>query len=125
MALYLGSGPVAQAFLLAFTIPNMLRRIFAEGSFNKVFIPIFMGVKESKRDANELVTIVFFVFSYTEIVHLSIVLSLYPFDSAIIMYCNTASNSCFKIFVVLSILCSWPMILAHACVVVMKECLCC
>ena len=60
MALYLGSGPVAQAFLLAFTIPNMLRRIFAEGSFNKVFIPIFISVKESKRDANELVTIVFF-----------------------------------------------------------------
>ena len=62
MALYLGSGPVAQAFLLAFTIPNMLRRIFAEGSFNKVFIPIFISVKESKRDANELVTIVFFLY---------------------------------------------------------------
>ncbi len=59
LALYLGSGPVAQAFLLAFTIPNMLRRIFAEGSFNKVFIPIFVGVKETKKDANELVTIVF------------------------------------------------------------------
>ena len=60
LALYLGSGPVAQAFLLAFTIPNMLRRIFAEGSFNKVFIPIFVGVKGSKKNANELVTIVFF-----------------------------------------------------------------
>ena len=60
LALYLGSGPVAQAFLLAFTIPNMLRRIFAEGSFNKVFIPIFVGVKGSKKDTNELVTIVFF-----------------------------------------------------------------
>ena len=45
LALFLGSGPVAQAFLLAFTVPNMLRRIFAEGSFNKVFIPIFIGVK--------------------------------------------------------------------------------
>ncbi len=60
LALYLGSGPVAQAFLLAFTIPNMLRRIFAEGSFNKVFIPIFVGVKGNKKNANELVTIVFF-----------------------------------------------------------------
>ena len=60
LALYLGSGPVAQAFLLAFTIPNMLRRIFAEGSFNKVFIPIFVDVKGSKKNANELVTIVFF-----------------------------------------------------------------
>ena len=59
LALYLGSGPVAQAFLLAFTIPNMLRRIFAEGSFNKVFIPIFVGTKGSTKNANELVTIVF------------------------------------------------------------------
>ncbi len=59
LAFYLGSGPVAQAFLLAFTIPNMLRRIFAEGSFNKVFIPIFVGVKGTKKNANELVTIVF------------------------------------------------------------------
>ena len=62
LALFLGSGPVAQAFLLAFTIPNMLRRIFAEGSFNKVFIPIFIGVKGRKKNANELVTIVFFSF---------------------------------------------------------------
>ena len=62
LALYLGSGPVAQAFLLAFTIPNMLRRIFAEGSFNKVFIPIFVDVKSRKKDANELVTIVLFSF---------------------------------------------------------------
>ncbi len=60
LALFLGSGPVAQAFLLAFTVPNMLRRIFAEGSFNKVFIPIFIGVKGRKKNTNELVTIVFF-----------------------------------------------------------------
>ncbi|MDC3067907.1 murein biosynthesis integral membrane protein MurJ [Paracoccaceae bacterium] len=60
LALYLGSGPVAQAFLLAFTLPNMLRRIFAEGSFNKIFIPIFVSIRDSKKDANELVTIVFF-----------------------------------------------------------------
>ena len=60
LALFLGSGPVAQAFLLAFTVPNMLRRIFAEGSFNKVFIPIFIGVKGRKKNTNEFVTIVFF-----------------------------------------------------------------
>ena len=52
LALFLGSGPVAQAFLLAFTVPNMLRRIFAEGSFNKVFIPIFIGVKGRKKNTN-------------------------------------------------------------------------
>ena len=62
LALYLGSGPVAQAFLLAFTIPNMLRRIFAEGSFNKVFIPIFIGVKGRKKTLTSLLQLCFFLF---------------------------------------------------------------
>ena len=28
---FLGSGPVAEAFLIAFSLPNMFRRFFAEG----------------------------------------------------------------------------------------------
>ena len=62
LALFLGSGPVAQAFLLAFTVPNMLRRIFAEGSFNKVFIPIFIGVKSRKKTLTSLLQLCFFLF---------------------------------------------------------------
>ena len=62
LALFLGSGPVAQAFLLAFTVPNMLRRIFAEGSFNKVFIPIFIGVKGRKKILTSLLQLCFFLF---------------------------------------------------------------
>lgn len=41
LAAYLGSGPVAQAFIVAFSLPNMFRRIFAEGAFNTAFVPIF------------------------------------------------------------------------------------
>ena len=37
---FLGSGPVAEAFLIAFTLPNMFRRLLAEGAFNTAFIPI-------------------------------------------------------------------------------------
>ncbi|WP_049643804.1 murein biosynthesis integral membrane protein MurJ [Candidatus Rhodobacter oscarellae] len=37
----LGSGPVAQAFLIAFSLPNMFRRFFAEGAFNMAFVPMF------------------------------------------------------------------------------------
>ena len=62
LALFLGSGPVAQAFLLAFTVPNMRRRIFAEGSFNKVFIPIFIGVKGRKKTLTSLLQLCFFLF---------------------------------------------------------------
>ncbi len=40
IALFLGSGPIAEAFLVAFTLPNMFRRLFAEGAFNTAFIPM-------------------------------------------------------------------------------------
>ena len=38
---YLGAGPVAEAFLVAFSLPNMFRRFFAEGAFNTAFVPLF------------------------------------------------------------------------------------
>jgi len=41
IAAYLGTGPVAQAYLVAFTLPNMFRRFFAEGAFNTAFVPMF------------------------------------------------------------------------------------
>lgn len=37
----LGSGPVAEAFWVAFALPNMFRRFFAEGAFNMAFIPLY------------------------------------------------------------------------------------
>lgn len=47
---YLGTGPVAEAFLVAFTLPNMFRRFFAEGAFNTAFVPIFSKKLESGED---------------------------------------------------------------------------
>ena len=41
IAAFLGSGPVAEAFLIAFSLPNMFRRFFGEGAFNTAFIPLF------------------------------------------------------------------------------------
>lgn len=41
MARWLGTGPVAEAFLLALALPNMFRRFFAEGAFNTAFVPMF------------------------------------------------------------------------------------
>nr|WP_321455095.1 murein biosynthesis integral membrane protein MurJ [uncultured Cohaesibacter sp.] len=43
IAATLGSGPVADAFFVAFRLPNLFRRLFAEGAFNSAFIPIFAG----------------------------------------------------------------------------------
>jgi putative peptidoglycan lipid II flippase len=44
---YLGSGAVAEAFLVAFSLPNMFRRFFAEGAFNMAFVPMFAKKLES------------------------------------------------------------------------------
>ncbi len=41
IAAALGASPVAEAFLIAFALPNMFRRFFAEGAFNMAFIPMF------------------------------------------------------------------------------------
>jgi putative peptidoglycan lipid II flippase len=37
----LGTGAVADAFFVAFRVPNMFRRLFAEGAFDSAFIPLF------------------------------------------------------------------------------------
>ncbi len=41
IAAALGAGPVAEAFLIAFSLPNMFRRFFAEGTLNPAFVPMF------------------------------------------------------------------------------------
>ena len=41
IAIYIGSGPIADAFFVAFRIPNTFRRLFAEGSFNAAFVPSY------------------------------------------------------------------------------------
>ncbi|WP_417625425.1 murein biosynthesis integral membrane protein MurJ [Pararhodobacter aggregans] len=51
MAAYLGSGPVAEAFFVAFSLPNMFRRFFAEGAFNMAFVPMFAKKLEGGEDA--------------------------------------------------------------------------
>ena len=41
IAAVLGAGPVADAFFVAFRVPNLFRRLFAEGAFDAAFIPLF------------------------------------------------------------------------------------
>ncbi|MEO0938403.1 MAG: murein biosynthesis integral membrane protein MurJ [Pseudomonadota bacterium] len=37
----IGPGPLMDAFVAAFRLPNMFRRFFAEGAFNAAFVPMF------------------------------------------------------------------------------------
>ena len=43
-AMFLGAGPVADAFFIAQRLPNMFRSLFAEGAFSAAFVPIFAGM---------------------------------------------------------------------------------
>jgi len=53
---FLGSGPVAEAFLIAFSLPNMFRRFFAEGAFNMAFVPMFSKKVQAEDGAKEFAT---------------------------------------------------------------------
>ena len=52
-AAFLGAGPLAEAFLIAFTLPNMFRRIFAEGALNLAFVPLFSKKLDDRDQARE------------------------------------------------------------------------
>jgi putative peptidoglycan lipid II flippase len=44
IAAFLGTGPIADAFLVALKLPNLFRRLFGEGAFNAAFVPEFSGM---------------------------------------------------------------------------------
>ncbi|RME36800.1 MAG: murein biosynthesis integral membrane protein MurJ, partial [Deltaproteobacteria bacterium] len=46
-----GAGYATDAFFVAFTIPNLLRRFFAEGSLTAAFVPTFTEVCELQGEA--------------------------------------------------------------------------
>jgi putative peptidoglycan lipid II flippase len=48
IAFFFGAGPAADAFFVAFRIPNLLRRLFAEGALTIAFIPVFTEVLAQK-----------------------------------------------------------------------------
>lgn len=50
MAAVLGAGPVADAFVVAFRLPNHFRAIFGEGAFNAAFIPSYGRIRSQAGD---------------------------------------------------------------------------
>lgn len=51
MAATFGAGAVTDAFNVAFRIPNLFRRLFAEGAFSQAFVPILAATRERDGDA--------------------------------------------------------------------------
>lgn len=48
LAVWFGAGPAMDAFLVAFKIPNFLRRLFAEGAFSQAFVPVLAQTREEE-----------------------------------------------------------------------------
>jgi putative peptidoglycan lipid II flippase len=65
MANVVGTGLVAQAFVVAFRFPNLFRTLFAEGAFNSAFVPLFAkrleadGVDSAARFAEDVLSVLF------------------------------------------------------------------
>ena len=53
IAIFLGSGPLADAFFVAFRIPNTFRRLFSEGTFNAAFVPSYASELANGKDQSE------------------------------------------------------------------------
>ncbi|MEL7213803.1 MAG: murein biosynthesis integral membrane protein MurJ [Pseudomonadota bacterium] len=49
----LGTGPLYEAYVVAFRLPNMFRRFFAEGAFNTAFVPMFSKKVEAQDGAQD------------------------------------------------------------------------
>ncbi len=76
IAIFLGASIFADAFFVAFRLPNTFRRLFAEGTFNAAFIPNYISAKSNssksgKKFANEvfsfLILALFFIVLVIEI----------------------------------------------------------
>ena len=66
IAVFLGTSFLADAFFVAFRIPNTFRRLFAEGTFNAAFVPSYTseltkGKSKSNSFANEVFTLLFLI----------------------------------------------------------------
>jgi putative peptidoglycan lipid II flippase len=51
-----GQGPMMDVFTTALMLPNLFRRLFAEGAFAQAFVPIYGGVREREGEAAAAVT---------------------------------------------------------------------
>jgi len=64
IAIFLGTSLIADAFFVAFRIPNTFRRLFAEGTFNAAFVPSYTseftkGKIQANKFANEIFNLLF------------------------------------------------------------------
>ena len=80
MAAVLGAGPIADAFFVAFRLPNHFRAIFAEGAFNAAFVPAYARIREQggPQRAGLFADHIFTILLASQIVLLAVALAFTP-----------------------------------------------
>ena len=73
----LGSGAVADAFFVAFKLPNFFRRLFAEGAFSAAFVPLFSRELQDHGRAEAL--------AFARQAHAALLLVLVPFSIVLML----------------------------------------
>ncbi len=85
-ARFFGAGLVMDAFFVAFKIPNIFRRFFAEGAFSQAFVPVFAEYDQTRSDAETkdlagkvagTLGLVLFVFTAIGVVAAPVLISLF------------------------------------------------
>ena len=59
IAVFLGAGPLADVFFVAFRIPNTFRRLFSEGTFNAAFVPSYASLLNNKGESQKFANNIF------------------------------------------------------------------
>jgi len=59
IAVFLGAGPLADVFFVAFRIPNTFRRLFSEGTLNAAFVPSYSSLLNNKKDSQKFANNIF------------------------------------------------------------------
>jgi len=79
-AALLGAGPVADAFFVAFRLPNHFRALFAEGAFASAFVPLFSGtlVQDGQEAARRFAEEVMALLLAVQLVLLLVFLAIMP-----------------------------------------------
>ena len=81
IAVFLGTGPLADAFFVAFRIPNTFRRLFSEGTFNAAFVPSYSSLlskKKSENFANNIFNLLIFILFFLVLI-IEIMMPLFVF----------------------------------------------
>ena len=77
IAIFLGTSFLADAFFVAFRIPNTFRRLFAEGTFNAAFVPSYTSQLVKSKSKSTMFANSIFNLLFLGLLSLTLVIELF------------------------------------------------